>query len=85
MYSCRQASRIASDGLDRKLTVKEWIHLKMHLFVCSMCRNFEQNLRMLERAMRHIGSDDVVTEPLSAKDMETIRTGLGARLQATDK
>lgn len=85
MYSCRQASRIVSESLDRKLTMQEQINLRMHLFICSMCRNFKQNIYMLEQMMRRLGLDDVMPETLSGKDRETILAGLGKRLQAAEK
>ncbi len=80
MYSCRQASRIVSEAMERKLTMKERINLRIHLFVCDMCRNFKQNVHLLERTLRRIGSGDALHEPLSERDRQTILMGLEGRL-----
>lgn len=85
MYSCREASRIASEALDRKLTLQERINLRMHLFVCDMCRNFKQNIIALEQTMQRIASGDAILEPLSGQDREIIRIGLEKHLQSTGK
>ncbi|MDT8376733.1 MAG: hypothetical protein RQ867_08375 [Mariprofundaceae bacterium] len=52
MYSCKEASRIASDSLDRKLTWSEWVNMKLHLAMCRLCRNFDQNIRFINTIMK---------------------------------
>lgn len=51
MYSCRQASRILSDALDRRLSPMEWLNLRLHLTICGMCRNYAHNIRILESVL----------------------------------
>lgn len=47
--SCHYASRLASDSLDRPLTLLERIKLKLHLSICSNCRNCDSSLKMMHR------------------------------------
>lgn len=41
-----------SQKLDRSLSLSERIALKLHLTVCSGCRNFENNMEFLRKACR---------------------------------
>lgn len=71
MYSCKQASQIASDALDRKLTLGEWINLKLHLAMCGMCRNFNNNIRLIEAIMarRRAKPENPVLSPEQKKEV----------------
>lgn len=72
MYSCKEASEIISTALERKLTLSEWLNLKMHLSLCSKCRNYSQNIRVIEDILQRLrgqGQDEV---RLSDADREII-------------
>jgi hypothetical protein len=51
MLSCKQASEIISQSLDRKLTIRERFSLKLHLLICKYCRYFSQQLSALRVAI----------------------------------
>ena len=51
MLSCKQASKIISQALDRKLTTGERFNLKLHLLMCKYCTYFSQQLQTLRAAM----------------------------------
>ncbi len=40
MINCKQATQLLSEKLDRNLSIREKISLKMHITVCSACRKF---------------------------------------------
>ncbi|MDC0610678.1 zf-HC2 domain-containing protein [Vibrio sp.] len=40
MMNCKHATRLLSEKLDRELSTKEKISLKMHIAMCSACRKF---------------------------------------------
>lgn len=40
MMNCRLATRLASDAKERKLSCLERAGLKLHVTMCSGCRNF---------------------------------------------
>jgi predicted anti-sigma-YlaC factor YlaD len=47
MMSCRQASRLISDGMDRPLSRSEQVRLSFHLLLCRNCRHFRQQMQQL--------------------------------------
>ena len=49
--NCRQASRLLSLAQERPLEEAERQALRHHLDECLMCRNFEQQLDFLRKAM----------------------------------
>jgi hypothetical protein len=51
--SCRDASRLASESLDRDLGRMERLALKSHLFICVACRRYLRQLLLLRQALQH--------------------------------
>lgn len=51
MLSCRHATRLASDGLDRSLSLAERLGLAVHLLGCPPCLRFRRAARWLHRAL----------------------------------
>ncbi len=49
MLACKQATQLASAALDRKLSVAEQIQLRLHLAICSGCRNFSRQINLLRQ------------------------------------
>ncbi len=65
MLNCRKATRLLSDRLDRPLTLKENVHLKIHLLWCSGCRNFGghmHRMRNISRGFVDFGADDTTPD-----------------------
>lgn len=56
MMNCNQATRLLSESQERELTLKERMALKMHLMMCSGCKNFGSNLQFMRKAMRDYAS-----------------------------
>lgn len=55
MLNCEQATRLQSDAMERPLSVREKMALKMHTAICSACRQFGRQvvtLRDLTRQYR---------------------------------
>lgn len=52
MKNCQQITRLLSDGQERKLSLKERAELKMHVMMCSGCRNFAQQMNVLREIAR---------------------------------
>jgi hypothetical protein len=46
--SCREASRLASEALDRPLTKRERWALGFHKFLCRNCRRFTKQISILQ-------------------------------------
>jgi len=51
MLSCKQATRLVSQGLDRELGFTERVRLRVHLAICDGCTNFSKQVALLRRAM----------------------------------
>ena len=57
--SCREASRLISQGMDRRLSFSERIALRLHLFACDACTQLTRHVRFLRRALKsYPGPDD---------------------------
>ncbi|MHC4969193.1 MAG: zf-HC2 domain-containing protein [Planctomycetota bacterium] len=50
--SCRRATFLISASLDRGLTRRERLALRMHLLICGPCRLFQRQLRLLRVFVR---------------------------------
>lgn len=52
MLTCRQATRLMSEGMDRPLRPGERLQLRLHLAFCRGCRAFKRQTAFLRRASR---------------------------------
>ena len=57
MLSCKEASRLVSQGLDRKLGFGERVMLRVHLTICDGCTNFKDQAAFLRKAMSRLGDE----------------------------
>ncbi len=56
--TCKEASRLISDGMDRRLSVMERIALQLHVRVCDACTRFSRQLGFLRRALKSYPGPD---------------------------
>ena len=49
--TCREASRLLSDGLDKKLGVGDRAALKLHLTFCDACTRLKAQFEFMRRAL----------------------------------
>ena len=57
--TCKEASRLISDGMDRRLSVPERIKLRLHVRICDSCTRFTSQVAFLRRALKAFpGPDD---------------------------
>jgi putative zinc finger protein len=57
--SCKEASRLISQGMDRRLSFPERIALRLHVGICDACTRFTRQVEFLRRALRAFpGPDD---------------------------
>ena len=45
MLKCRDVSELATDYMERALPWHTWLGVRMHLFLCDMCRAYIDQLR----------------------------------------
>jgi hypothetical protein len=72
MLDCKQASQIISQSLDRNLTLRERLSLRLHLFICKKCVQFSQHLQTLRVAIKQMTSsienNNTIEMPYAAKE-----------------
>ncbi|HEY6239957.1 MAG TPA: zf-HC2 domain-containing protein [Burkholderiales bacterium] len=57
--SCREASRLISEGMDRRLSFTEKFALRLHVGICDACTRFTRQIELLRRALKNYpGPDD---------------------------
>lgn len=61
--TCKEIHRLTSEGMDRELTFIERARVRLHLMVCTACRNFTGQMALLRRAMRQIMPDSDGEDP----------------------
>jgi hypothetical protein len=57
MLSCKEVTRLVSQGLDRDLGFAERVRLRVHFAICDGCTNFRKQMDFLRKAVAHLGSD----------------------------
>jgi hypothetical protein len=58
ILSCKEATRLASQGLDRRLGFGERVALRVHLAICDGCTNFSRQMAFLRKAIRRLANPD---------------------------
>jgi len=57
MRSCRDISALVSQGLDKKLSLRERFSVWLHVMMCTRCRNFQTQSRFIRKAARRYTDD----------------------------
>jgi len=74
MLTCKDASRLISEGQERHLRLGERWGLRLHLWICANCRRFERQIHLLRRALRML-----------ARRVETDAQGPDLSLEARER
>lgn len=59
ILSCKEAARLASQGMDRRLGFGERVMLRVHLGICDGCTRFTRQIAFLRTAVQQLGSKDL--------------------------
>jgi Putative zinc-finger len=54
ILTCKEATRLVSQGLDRRLGLAERVALRLHLFVCDGCTEFSKQMAFLRSALSRL-------------------------------
>ncbi|ASP37986.1 hypothetical protein CHH28_04510 [Bacterioplanes sanyensis] len=52
MLNCEQATRLQSESMERPLSLKEKVELKLHTAMCNACRRFGRQVGSLRDMSR---------------------------------
>ena len=63
MISCKEHSRLASEGMDHALTFWERLSIRIHQWVCPACARVQCQFRAIRAACRRVPADDQWDQP----------------------
>ena len=50
--SCKEVTELLSQSIERRLSLRETLRLRMHLLVCDACARFKRQMEFLHAAAR---------------------------------
>jgi hypothetical protein len=81
MLSCKRAAKLALQGLDRPLRLRERVALRLHTLLCRLCGRYRRQLDFLqhacEQAEEHVGLDIALTETARSRIREQLKQARG--------
>lgn len=54
LLGCKEVSQLVSQGLDRRLGLRERLAVRLHLAICRSCRAFARQMDFLRTAIRRL-------------------------------
>lgn len=58
MIKCKQATQMLSEKLDRPLSAKEKVRLTLHTLICSPCRQFGEQMKIMREISKTFTKED---------------------------
>ena len=78
--TCQQTVEKISESMDRELSLRERINLKLHIWICAWCQWYLEHLEIIRETARAKGAEspdlESVSPTLSAEARERIRRKL---------
>ena len=56
ILSCKEVTRLVSQGMDRRLPFGRRVSLRVHFAICGGCTNFNKQMAFLRQAVRDLGT-----------------------------
>ena len=56
--TCKEATQLVSQGLDRELSAWERIKLRLHLTICDACSLFQRQTAFMRRALKRLADNE---------------------------
>lgn len=56
-YNCREATYLIEKRQQARLSIKERVHLLIHLSGCSVCRQFQKQSKLINRMVKGLFKD----------------------------
>src|SRR5437773_12408758 len=78
--SCKEATRLQSEALDRKLPLRQRFGLRVHLLLCKWCRRYGKQISFLRNAAHE--HPDEMAEPVPQKLSAEARGRIRHKLHA---
>ena len=77
--SCKAATRLQSEGLDRKLLFRQRFGLRFHLLLCKWCRRYGKQVTFLRNAAHE--HPDEIAEPIPQRLSDGARERIKQKLR----
>ena len=79
--ACDEIARLSSEGMDRRLTLRERAAMRLHFSICVWCHRYQHQLLFLREAFHHHAAHDAAEavppkEGLSPEARERMRRTL---------
>ena len=75
-YACKEASKLASDSLDRRLSLRERLKLKIHMLMCGRCKNSNETMELIRNTTVLISQSRNGEIRLTDEQRESLRKAL---------
>ena len=88
MLSCKEATRLVSEGLDRELPFWRRMSLRLHVVMCRGCSRYTRQITVLNRLVSdHYGEDQPAetSEHVSQDAVQHIKSSLRQARPGTDQ
>lgn len=84
MATCEEVSRLTSESMDRRLTLRERVRRQLHLMFCKWCRRYSRQLGIIRKLTRRFAAatDSPPAQPpthLSPEAKDRLRESLKNR------
>lgn len=78
MPSCRDVSELVSQSMDQRLPLTKRMTIRLHVSMCSLCRRYEKQLRLLREGARHFADpeENTAQSSLSPEAAERLKKAL---------
>ena len=79
MLSCKEATQLVSEGLDRELPFWPRMSLRFHVFMCRACSRYSRQIQALDEAVSdryRCDSSVQKTEPLPGDALNRIKAAI---------
>ena len=79
LQPCQEMAPLMSESLERRLTLPEFLKLRLHLLVCAWCARYLKQIRFLRWLMRQqtLPANDRPVVALSGEARDRIANSLG--------
>lgn len=58
MKSCQEIAQLVSESHDRRLSMMDRFHVRVHMMLCAVCRSFSKQISAMRRIVARMGRDD---------------------------
>ncbi len=81
--TCKEVTRMASEAMERKLSLRQRLDMKLHLLICSWCMRYLKQLQFMHDAVRqHAAQLETGTAPPPSALSNEARERMKKRLKA---